>query len=211
MKARLLFALLLLIAAASVARADTIYAYQGSAFGAFDQFGFPNSCPSCAISGWFTLPAPFIGGTSGTPVDIGAPLQFQFTDGLRTFTPSTTTFADFKLSTDLVGQIQYWDVEFLNSYFIPLCCEIHDGLATWNYGGPSIHGPSADAEDDSLVDFGANVVGPSAGINHDEPGTWTITTPEPSTSLQLGLGLVLLLILMALRGKSKAPSQESRV
>jgi hypothetical protein len=186
---------LVAISLQSTARADVLYTYEGNPFGQSDLFGGLNSCPTCSLSGWFTLPDLFMGGNSGSLLDVGQPLDYFFTDGLRSFSPASdnTNSIDIQLSTDPSGQIQQWLVQLSHLNFIPLCCEIYYADATWNYSG-------AVPEDDTLGGY-AGIIPVGPGANFNEPGTWTIAVPEPSNPVEGGACFVSLLCFLALRNR----------
>lgn len=185
------------------AQADsTTYTYTGNAFtNCYNAYA--GTCAHETVS--ITLGAPL--GDNLNAANIGASITaFSFSDGSGlNVNPSNFLFGNFFLSTDSSGNITHWSgqagfcldpscstidfVDTLNGLFQGTPISASLDFATINYptGNPCITPtPSFDATACTLLD--------TAYVGNN-PGTWTVSTPEPSTMLMLGSGLIGLLLL----------------
>jgi hypothetical protein len=184
------------------ARADSAtYTYTGNAF-ANCYNAYAGTCANETVS--ITLAAPL--GDNLNAANIAASITaFSFSDGSGLkVDPSNFLFGWFYVSTDSSGNISQWsgqagfctDPSCSASDFVTTDSGLVQGtpvsvsidFATVNYptGNPCITLTSFDATACSLLD--------TAYVGNN-PGTWTVSTPEPSTMLMLGSGLIGLLLL----------------
>jgi hypothetical protein len=154
----------------------TTYSYAGNPF---TNFHGSDSCPSeCSITGYFVVAGPPPTNLSGSDTQFQfdvTPLNYSFSDGLVTATPTNSNFDFFSISTNGAGEIVSWTIRL----FTPPCegC-VFTGtqLLTSDIEDITIVAPAA-------VDFAAAL---------QNPGTWSITVnsavPEPSTWAMLLIG-----------------------
>ena len=154
------------IAAASVAGADVTYTYTGNPFTTF--FHGATCPPICNVTGWFTVPqllAPNLSDVAITPDAMS-----ESSAGI-TLTLGTAAAYNLVVSTDGSGNLVGWTFYMLGGANSGrLLAQNRPGFVydTFHY-----------------TDSNGNV-GPLLAEVLNDPGTWSVTTPEPAT-----LGLLL--------------------
>lgn len=157
----------LLLGAANV-EAQVEYTYTGSPFTTAD----PPWAVGDEVSGSFTMGQvlpPF-----RPPSNIsGQLIDFNFTDGVQTFTPANTTVCQFNISTDGAGNIKEWTI-FLREAPTPMPGSPQGTLSSGGTAGVSGsdqvgEGP---AEPGACDDFSLDLIAVSSA-----PGTWTSSRP----------------------------------
>ena len=155
------------------ARANITYTYTGQPYvkGTAWGGGFPCGTPSCALSGWFTVP-------SALPDSMGltgiTPSSFRFTSPIGLVAPDPAIHSqtvDISVGTDAAGQINDW------------LMHIDVGQDDYNHWYSS---PLGDTNLASVLS--ARGVPGLSPILTAGPGTWSVV-PEPATVLLLGVGL----------------------
>jgi hypothetical protein len=183
---RVLFLVIVFAVGVSSAAADTTYTYRGNPFDVFD--GTAQCPPTCRISGWFTVPAPFAADSS----TIFTPESFSFTDGAVVVDKANATSGTFFwVITNSMGEITGWNNSYFNAVQLMFSSTNPPGCT-----GCYVIDSSGDR---AVTTFAAN---------YNDPGAWTMTTtptPEPSSLLLLGTG-VLLCFLRAMSGERRVIS-----
>ena len=174
--------------------ANVVYTYTGNSFMTFPD-GSPTSLQDCGpladyaagscvfpppgytspapestnISGWFSLATPLSTPNIFFEKSI-TPLDFSFTDGLSTLTPSNTLSSSFNFSSSAPdsGDVGFWGMT-ING--------VHVSFLTDFYGS------SFEATDSSLNLNSQDLLGTVQGHR----GSWTV--PEPGAFFGIGIGL----------------------
>jgi hypothetical protein len=136
--------------------ADIIYSYTGNPF---TMASSPNTTNDF-ISGSFDLATPL--GSNFPPITI-SPLSFSFSDGVRTYTSTTSEVVFFVIQTDASGIPSGWLISASSLLFPTL-------FSTSNAPGSPIGLPADFVTDVPTVTIIAS--------NHDTPGTWSVV-PGP--------------------------------
>jgi hypothetical protein len=188
-----LLGLLCLMLPGSV-RADTVLTYTGNPYAAC-QWGYTCTGTSPALS--FTLDttlteAQFDNLTLGTVAGgnlSGFVSSFTLTDGAEvTVTDLTAAYQFFDVTTGPSGAITSWDIlAYTNAAFWGL----NNFGATCN--SPSV--ANCTVLDTTDVQYNGCCY-LAYGANFNEPGTWTVKTPEPGTGslIMLGIGIGFVLV-----------------
>ncbi len=174
--------MLLVLAVAPLASADTIYTYTGNPFTTVIPFF---TCPPrCNVTISFTLALPLAANQAFISI---TPLSYVFTDGNDVFNPANSTASFVGITTGPTGIPLLWNMSATASPSPFLV------IQSFNDGTIGGIGDRTQA----LFVF----PGPVAAFNLQAPGSsgsWAISsttpppepTPEPTTFLQLGTGLL---------------------
>jgi hypothetical protein len=154
--------------------ADTIYSYTGNPF----TIAVSPYTTNDFISGSFDLATPL--GSNFPPSITISPLSFSFSDGVRTYTSTTSEVVFFVIQTDASGIPSGWLISASSLLFPTL-------FLTRNAPGSPIGLPADFVTDVPTVTIIAS--------NHDAPGTWSVTSIEPVPGPIAGAGLPGLMLL----------------
>ncbi|HKW89154.1 MAG TPA: PEP-CTERM sorting domain-containing protein [Candidatus Acidoferrales bacterium] len=192
---RAALAVLVVLVAAGVASADTVYSYTGSAFNdGHCLFGVQCSLTPVGagpITLSFTetnpLPANLTGPIYGIMADltlVGAtPTSFSISDGLNA--ASGLTFSNFFVETDASGNIIAWNIGFT----------IADVLQMFTINSTGATPGNPVTVSDASATFCCDFQGETVRFVNNSPGTWTVqgpvATPEPASFLLVATGLAL--------------------
>lgn len=165
------------------ANANTIYSYQGNQF---TSFAGTYACPpECNITGSFEIAGPpqpnLVGSIYVRQFDV-TPLNYSFSDGSVTLTPSNSSYDFFSIWTNGAGDIISWVIRLSS----PAClgsCPNYTGielLTTDNAPG---------TEDNVFNDVLGSFTDRAVTAN---PGTWTTVTPLPSSWTMMLIGFAAL-------------------
>lgn len=169
-------ATLFAIALALPVSAQVTYTYTGNSAVPYSATSNNNfSCSStgvgeCGIKGTFTLATALVPNLAESSI---TPLTFSFTDGVHSWTQSTSTIGAFLVGTDATGVINSWGIV---GYFGPQCLMFPYTCTSFGTG----NGPSGSG-DESMVDLNSVITG---ALTVNAPGTWTVSGTPP-TSLTL--------------------------
>jgi hypothetical protein len=151
-------------------KADTTtYTYTGNAV---NQFGGGAACPpECNLTISFTLATAL--GPDANEVGV-IPMSFDLKDGVSTITEiSATSFSFGFFTTNSSGDIIGWNIDAIT----PIV-SMFSGTAPPGCAGCTV------------VDLSGTAT--SFAKLADDPGTWTVSTPEPSSFFMLGIGVIAL-------------------
>jgi len=112
---RTLVLLSLALAAASPARADATYTYNGTPFSLYGGANFTSCPPRCHMTGWIRLDQPLAPNLPMTDLTLlpSHLLAYGFSDGLTTITsPFAGDPPVIQVQTDANGDISGWQIDF---------------------------------------------------------------------------------------------------
>jgi hypothetical protein len=158
-----------------LSHASYIHEYTGNQFN--DSDGSPIFQIGDTISGFFTTDNPLPSNATSFDATLLTGFTFSFAGGpvvVKTGDPSTSGIGDFKLWTDGMSNIIFWDISFF----------AEGGLVLFN---------TTNISGGTVVDAGGDIGSLTAAWINNSPGTWKTSevnpVPEPSTMLLLGSGL----------------------
>ena len=167
---------LLVLAVAPSASADTIYTYTGNPFTTVIPFF---TCPPrCNVTISFALAQPLAANQTFASI---TPLTYVFSDGNDVFDPTNSTASFVGFTTGPTGIPLLWNMSAGAS---PSTYLVIQSFNNGTVGG------IADRTQALFV-----YPGPVAAFNLQSPGSWAVSSttppvPEPTTILQLGTGLL---------------------
>jgi hypothetical protein len=161
---------------ATASFADTTYTYTGNPF--------TTAAPGFTeVSGSFTLPNPL--GDNLNKVSLLLPVNFNFSDGVNVYTPASTSKAgglDLIFSTDATGKIIGWAIMLANGG------SLDPTLDSFNQPGQ--------VGDQEVNSGTGNII----ASNHNDPGTWTVSTGTTTQTPEPGSLVLVAPALLALAG-----------
>ena len=175
----------LLLWVAPPASATATYQYTGVLFGA----AIPPFTVSNSIDGTITLMNPIPGGS--TALDVSGEINtYDFTDGVHTYTPSTSSLATVTFTTNSGGSVTGWDLVILGTGSI-------SQFVICTSGNVSV----CQASQGVTVDAVTKPASSGAFVYADTqiPGAWIQVIPEPSTLSLAATGFSLLAALVRCR------------
>lgn len=171
-------AAVLLLWVAPPAAATATYQYTGVLFGQ----AIPPFTTSNSIDGAITLTNPIPGGS--TALDVSAEINtYDFTDGVHTYTPSTSSVATATFTTNSGGSVTGWDLVILGTGSISqfVICTFRNGAVCQASQGVTVDAVTKPASSGAFV-----------YADNQTPGAWVQVIPEPSTLSLIATGFSVL-------------------